>query len=75
MSKTAHNEDPEATTIISSLPYKKHMLTEALEKIRNQTARAEKHQRNFTFRTVASSPKASEDNTFLREASFDQPQF
>jgi hypothetical protein len=58
LSKTILNEDLEATTIVSSVPAKKNILSEALEKIKTQTAAKQtKHQRNLTFRTVASTPK------------------
>lgn len=58
LSKTIMSEDLEATTIVSCVPAKKSQLSDALEKIRNQTAKQSKHQRNLTFRTVASTPKA-----------------
>ena len=58
LSKTILNEDLEATTIVSSVPAKKNLLSEALEKIKTQTAKQTKHQRNLTFRTVASTPKS-----------------
>lgn len=58
LSKTIMNEDLEATTIVSSVPAKKNTLSEALEKIKTQATKHSKHQRNLTFRTVASTPKS-----------------
>jgi hypothetical protein len=43
LSKTLLSEDLEATTIVSCVPAKKNMLSDALEKIRNQTAKQNKH--------------------------------
>jgi len=43
--------------VIANIPAKKMQVSDALEKIRMQTAKG--HQRNLTFRTVASTPRAS----------------
>ena len=42
LSKTIMGEDLEATTIVSCVPAKKNLLTDALEKIRNQTTKQNK---------------------------------
>jgi hypothetical protein len=43
LSKTLLSEDLEATTIVSCVPAKKSQLSDALDKIRNQTAKQNKH--------------------------------
>ena len=72
LSKTLLSEDLEATTIVSCVPAKKSQLSDALDKIRNQTAKQNKHQRNLTFRTVASTPKAR-GNDLAQSREFSPP--